>query len=144
MKKRYTALIIDGQGGGIGRLLTQNIKEVFPELLVRAVGTNVMATQAMIKAGADEAATGENAVIVGCKKADLIIGPIGIVIADALMGEMTPAMARAVGQSSASRILIPINQCDNIIVGVENFSLSFLIRNCIEQIRICINKLSED
>ena len=142
--KRYTVLIIDGQGGGIGRLLTQNIKESFPELLVRAVGTNVMATQAMIKAGADEAATGENAVIVGCRKADLIIGPLGIVIADSLLGEITPAMAMAVGQSKAPRILIPINQCDNLVAGVENFSLSYLVRSCMDQLRKSIEKLGED
>ena len=132
--KELLILIIDGQGGGIGKQLTQNIKENFPEIKVRAIGTNVLATQAMLKAGADEASTGENAVIVGCRNADIIIGPIGIVIADSLMGEITPAMAIAVGQSKAVRILLPINQCDNKVVGVENFSLSFLIRNCLHQI----------
>ena len=140
--KQYTILIIDGQGGGIGRQLTQNIKENFPDVKVRAVGTNVIATQAMMKAGADEAATGENAVIVGCKKADFIVGPIGIAIADSLMGEITPAMAVAVGQSNAIRFLLPMNQCDNQIVGIENYSLSFLIRECIELIRKQIVQLS--
>ena len=139
---QYTILIIDGQGGGIGRQLTQNIKENFPDVKVRAVGTNVIATQAMMKAGADEAATGENAVIVGCKKADFIVGPIGIAIADSLMGEITPAMAVAVGQSNAIRFLLPMNQCDNQIVGIENYSLSFLIRECIELIRKQIVQLS--
>ena len=132
---KYTVLIIDGQGGGIGRQLTQNIKENFPEITVRAVGTNVLATQAMMKSGADEAATGENAVIVGCRKADFIVGPIGIVIADSLMGEITPAMAAAVGQSNAVRFLLPVNQCDNQVVGVNNYSLSYLIRECMEMIR---------
>ena len=140
--KQYTILIIDGQGGGIGRQLTQNIKENFPEVKVRAVGTNVIATQAMMKAGADEAATGENAVIVGCKKADFIVGPVGIAIADSLMGEITPAMAVAVGQSNAIRFLLPMNQCDNQIVGVDNYSLSFLIRECIDLIRKQIEQLS--
>ena len=135
-------MIIDGQGGGIGKQLTQTIKERFPELLIRAVGTNIMATQAMIKAGADEAATGENAVIVGCKKADLLVGPIGIAIADSLMGEITPAMAIAVGQSNATRILIPMNQCDNQVVGVENASLSYLIRCCLDQIQKWISDQS--
>lgn len=133
--QKYTVLIIDGQGGGIGRQLTQNIKDNFPDLVVRAVGTNVAATQAMMKAGADEAATGENAVIVACRKADLIIGPIGIAIADSLMGEITPAMAVAVGQSKAVRFLLPMNQCDNQVVGVDNFSLTYLIRECNELIR---------
>lgn len=127
--------MIDGQGGGIGRQITQNIKENFPEMSVRAVGTNILATQAMIKSGADEAATGENAVIVGCRKADFIVGPIGIVIADSLMGEITPAMAVAIGQSNATRILLPVNQCDNQVVGVNNYSLSYLIRECMEMIR---------
>ena len=140
--KEYTILVIDGQGGGIGRQLTQNIKENFPEVKVRAVGTNVIATQAMMKAGADEAATGENAVIVGCKKADFIVGPVGIAIADSLMGEITPAMAVAVGQSNAIRFLLPMNQCDNQIVGVDNYSLSFLIRECIDLIRKQIEQLS--
>lgn len=133
--KKYTVLVIDGQGGGIGRQITQNIKENFPEMSVRAVGTNILATQAMIKSGADEAATGENAVIVGCRKADFIVGPIGIVIADSLMGEITPAMAVAIGQSNATRILLPVNQCDNQVVGVNNYSLSYLIRECMEMIR---------
>lgn len=132
-------LIIDGQGGGIGKQLTQNIKSEFPDLQVLAVGTNVLATQSMIKAGADEAATGENAVIVGARKADIIVGPIGIVIADSLMGEITPNMAVAVGQSNAQRILLPVNQCDNRIAGVENYALSWLIRSCMEQIRSWIS-----
>lgn len=132
---KYNVMIIDGQGGGIGKQLAQTIKERFPEIYIRAVGTNVMATQAMIKAGADEAATGENAVIVGCKKADLIVGPIGIAIADSLLGEITPAMAVAVGQSNAARILLPMNQCDTQVVGVENASPSYLIRCCLDQIQ---------
>lgn len=139
---KYIVMIIDGQGGGIGKQLTQTIRERFPEIYIRAVGTNVMATQAMIKAGADEAATGENAVIVGCKKADLIVGPIGIAIADSLMGEITPAMAVAVGQSNASRILLPMNQCDNQVVGVENASLSYLIRCCLDLIQKWISDQS--
>ncbi len=141
MKKKII-MIIDGQGGGIGKQLTQTIKERFPELFIRAVGTNVMATQAMIKAGADEAATGENAIIVGCKKADLIVGPIGIAIADSLMGEITPAMSVAVGQSNAARILLPMNQCDNQVVGIENASLSYLIRCCLDQIQKWISNQS--
>ena len=132
--KNCKVLIIDGQGGGIGKQLTQIIKENFPFIRIHAVGTNVLATQAMLKAGADDGATGENAVVVGCRTADIIIGPLGIVIADSLMGEITPKMATAIGQSKAIRILIPTNQCDNRIAGVDNYSLSFLLRNCIDQI----------
>ncbi|MFH1513188.1 MAG: DUF3842 family protein, partial [Bacillota bacterium] len=89
-----------------------------PRYSILAVGTNSIATAAMLKAGADTAATGENAVIVGCRKADVIIGPIGIVIADSMLGEITPAMAVAIGQSRAKRILVPMNQCDHIIIGI--------------------------
>ena len=89
----------------------------------------------MLKAGADHGATGENAVIVGARKADIIAGPIGIVIADSLYGEITPKVALAVAQSSAKRILIPFNHCDNIIVGVSDLSVGKLIQNTVEEIR---------
>lgn len=128
-------LIIDGQGGGIGRQLVAAIKSSCPDAVVTAVGTNSTAATAMLRAGADNTATGENAVLVGCRKADVIVGPIGIVIADSLFGEITPAMAMAVGQSAAKRILIPINHCSNIVVGITDFSMSKLMDSVIEQIR---------
>lgn len=127
-------LIIDAQGGGIGKQVVTAIKHNFPQTEITAVGTNSIATSAMLKAGADHAATGENAVIVGCRTADVIVGPIGIVIADAMFGEVTPAMAMAVGQSHAKRILIPINHCDNIIVGVSDLSVGRLIADVIKAI----------
>ena len=125
-------LIIDGQGGGLGRHLVTAVKEKCPEAEVLAVGTNSTATGAMLRAGADQAATGENAVLVACKRADVIIGPIGIVIADSMLGEITPRMAVAVGQSSAKRILIPVNLCDNIVVGVSDASMGKNVQNAIE------------
>lgn len=127
-------LIIDAQGGGIGRQLVAAIKKRFPGQTVTAVGTNSAAASAMLKAGADQAATGENAVVVCCRNADLIIGPVGIVIADSLLGEITPAMAAAVGQSRAKRILIPVNQCDNYIVGVPDLTLARLIEGVIKEV----------
>lgn len=127
-------LVIDAQGGGIGKQLVNAIKTNIPTAVITAVGTNTAATSAMLKAGADTAATGENAVVVGCRKADIIAGPIGIVIADSLLGEITPAMAIAVGQSEAKRILIPINHCDNIIVGVPDLSVSKLVQNAVDEI----------
>ena len=130
-------LVIDGQGGGIGRQVIAAIKQNFPEHSVTAVGTNSAASSAMLKAGADIAATGENAVIVGCRKAYIIIGPVGIVIADSLFGEITPAMAVAVGQSRAKRILIPINHCDNIVAGVPDLSVGKLIQYVIAEIASC-------
>ncbi|MGN0447298.1 MAG: DUF3842 family protein [Acutalibacteraceae bacterium] len=128
-------LIIDGQGGGVGRQLVENIKKAFPDQTITAVGTNVLATQAMLKAGADNAATGENAVIVGCRTADIIIGPIGIAIVDSLCGEITPKMALAVGQSSAVRIFLPMNLCKNYIAGVGKINTSVIIDDCIEKVR---------
>lgn len=128
-------LVIDAQGGGFGKQLVTAVKREFPETEVTAVGTNSVATGAMLKAGADHAATGENAVIVGARKADLIIGPIGIVIADSLYGEITPAMALAVAQSNAKRILIPFNHCDNVIAGVSDLSVGKLIQSAVEEIR---------
>lgn len=128
-------LVIDAQGGGIGKQVVSAMKAGCPDVRVTAVGTNSAATAAMLKAGADDAATGENAVVVCCRKADVIVGPIGIVIADSMLGEITPAMTAAVGQSSAKRILIPINHCDNIIVGVPDLSIGKLIQNVIERIK---------
>lgn len=127
-------LIIDAQGGGIGKQLVAAIKETMPDAVIMAVGTNTIATSAMRKAGASNVATGENAVIVGCRRADVIIGPIGIVIADAMHGEITPAMALAIGQSMAKRILIPVTHCDNIIVGVSNLSLGRLIDHVLKEL----------
>lgn len=127
-------LIIDAQGGGIGKQLVSAVKKNMPEAVVTAVGTNSAATSAMIKAGADNVATGENAVIVNSRRADVIIGPIGIVIADALLGEITPDMAKAVAQSSAKRILIPVNHCDNIVVGVDDLNIGKLIQNVIDEL----------
>lgn len=128
-------LVIDAQGGGIGKQLVSAIKENIPDAIVTAVGTNSAATLAMLKAGADNAATGENAVVVNSKKADVIIGPVGIVIADALLGEITPVMAKAVAQSRAGRILIPINHCDNIVVGVRDLNIRNLIQDVIYELR---------
>lgn len=128
-------LIIDAQGGGFGKQLVTAVKREFPDVEITAVGTNSVATGAMLKAGADHGATGENAVIVGARKADIIAGPIGIVIADSLYGEVTPAMALAVAQSRAKRILIPSNHCDNILVGVSDLSVGKLIQSAVEEIR---------
>ena len=117
-------LIIDAQGGGLGKQIITAIKKTYPSISITAVGTNSVATSNMLKAGADHGATGENAVIVGCRHADIIIAPIGIVIVDSMFGEVTPKMAAAVGQSAAKRLLIPINQCSNIILGVHNLSIN--------------------
>ena len=120
-------LVIDGQGGNIGKLIVKSLTEQRPDLILTAVGTNSVATQAMLRAGASEGATGENAVVVCARRADIIIGPIGIAIPNAMLGEVTPVMAEAVGSSSAKRILIPMYRCDTMVVGVSRKSVSSLV-----------------
>lgn len=127
-------VIIDGQGGQLGVQLIQKIKSNQIDSTITAIGTNAIATSSMLKAGANVGATGENPVIVACRKADVIIGPIGIVIADSLHGEITPKMALAVGQSDAVRILLPMNKCDNIVAGTSSLSTSTIIEDAIMQL----------
>ena len=129
-------LVIDGQGGQLGGQVIKSLKENFAEADITAVGTNATATATMLKSGATRAATGENPVVVACRKADVIIGPIGIVIADAMFGEVTPQMAVAVGQADATRIFLPVNKCDNLIAGVPDLSVSTLIEDVIVKLKL--------
>ena len=131
-------LIIDGQGGQLGAQLVKPIISHFPDVKLTAIGTNAVATSAMLKAGAKNAATGENPVIVACRKADVIIGPVGIVITDSLMGEITDKMAVAIARADAVRILIPINKCDNLIAGVTNLNAGALIEDAISKLHSII------
>lgn len=110
-------LIIDGQGGGVGRALVEQIKKIKPECEITAIGTNAIATSAMLRAGADKGATGENAVKVCAAKAAVIAGPIGILMANAMLGEITPEMAAAIGMSDAHKVLIPSARCGVHIAG---------------------------
>ena len=131
-------VVIDGQGGRMGALLCEKIKKTsqnFPsgtELV--AIGTNSAATAAMLKAGADCGATGENPVLVACRDADFIIGPLGIMAADSLLGEVTPAMAVAVGSSPAQKILLPVNRCNHHVVGVQDYSMARLTDEAVEEV----------
>ena len=127
-------LVIDGQGGMIGRQLITELRGTMPDVEITAVGTNTLATASMLKAGADNGATGENAVVVNCRHADIIVGPIGIVIADALLGEITPTMAAAVCQCGAKRVLIPVNHCDNYIVGVPEQPIGDLVAAAVQKV----------
>ena len=124
-------LVIDGQGGQLGSQVVKELLSNYPDASITAVGTNAVATASMKKAGAARAATGENPVVLACRKSDIIIGPIGIVIADSLLGEVTPAMAVAVGQADAVRILIPMNRCENLVAGVSSLSTSALIQDAV-------------
>lgn len=127
-------LVMDAQGGGIGKQVVTAVRTRFPDVAITAVGTNAAATTAMLRAGADEGATGENAAVVCCRRADVIIGPVGIVIADAMLGEVTPRMAVAVGQSAAKRILIPVNHCANFIAGVADLSVGRLVDSVVAEL----------
>ena len=133
-------LIIDGQGGQLGAQLVKEVVSRYGDVQVTAVGTNATATATMLKAGAKQAATGENPVVVACRKADVIIGPIGIVIADSMYGEITPKMAVAVGQADATRILIPMNRCENVIVGVEDVTVTAMVEGVLKKLDRILKK----
>lgn len=140
MKQTETVrvLIIDGQGGRMGAQLVEGLKNAVPAACITAVGTNAIATSAMVKAGAPQAATGENAVVVNSRHADIIAGPLGIVMADSLLGEITPVMAAAVAQSDAFKVLLPVNRCNHVVVGVQELSMGQLIAQAVQQIgRFC-------
>ncbi len=126
--------IIDGQGGRIGKSIIEQMKKKHPDLELYAIGTNSIATSAMLKAGADYGATGDNAVIVNAADSDLIVGPIGIVFANALLGEITPAIASAIGASKAYKILIPVNRCNHFVAGCKESSMGDYIHIAIEKI----------
>ena len=127
-------VVIDGQGGKIGSLLVSRLKAEAGRGEIYAIGTNSIATSAMLKAGADFGATGENPVVVNCRDADIIVGPVGIVVADSLVGEITPAMAAAAGRSGAQKVLLPVNRCNNHIVGVRDMPVSEMIEAAIAHI----------
>lgn len=137
---RAEILVIDGQGGMLGKQLVAAIIKRVENCRITAVGTNTTATSNMLKAGAHQAATGENAAIVGARKAHIIAGPVGIVIADALLGEITPAMAVAIGQSNAKKVLLPMDKCDNFIVGSGKATVADMIEEAGEKIAdLCKN-----
>jgi prephenate dehydrogenase len=127
-------VVIDGQSGRMGQLFIEKARAAGIDWPITAVGTNALATAAMLKAGANAGATGENPVLVACRTADVIVGPIGMVIADALLGEVTPAMATAVGQSGAARILLPSDKCETLIAGIGGQSMADLIRDAMDKL----------
>ena len=121
MKK---VVVIDGQGGRFGQVFIERIVKAQLQCELIAIGTNAIATTAMLKAGAHMGATGENPVVVATRTADIIVGPIGIIAADALLGEVTPTMAAAVAQSNAKKLLLPVNLCSIIVAGTQTLSLN--------------------
>ena len=129
-------LIVDGQGGRLGKLLVEGLRQAGIKDEIVAVGTNSIATAAMVKAGADAGATGENPVVVCARDADFILGPIGILAADSLLGEVTPAMAVAIGQSRAQKILVPLNRCRNTVVGLQEMTMSQLVEAAVNELKL--------
>jgi hypothetical protein len=128
--------VIDGQGGGIGKAIVDKFRKEFQDKIeILALGTNSMATSLMLKAGANEGATGENAIMYNASKVDLILGPIGIICANSLLGELTPQMAKAIAESPAKKVLIPLNRCNVIVAGVENKPLPHYIEDAVEIVK---------
>lgn len=127
-------VVIDGQGGRLGRLLVEGVKERLPQAQVYALGTNSIATAAMLKAGADFGATGENPVVRGTADADAVLGPVGIVVAHSILGEVTPAMAEAVGGCRAKKFLIPMNSCGVVVAGVREQPLPSYVAQALDQV----------
>lgn len=128
-------IVIDGQGGRLGQLVVEQIKKSELKAELYAIGTNSIATATMMKAGADYGATGENPVVVACRDADVIIGPIGIVSVDSLLGEVTPAMAVAIGQSKALKLLLPVSHCNNQVVGMKNLTMNEMAKETVERLK---------
>ena len=128
-------VIIDGQGGRLGSLLVEAIKKEALPVEPLVIGTNAIATAAMLKAGANQGATGENPVLVACRDADVIVGSLGILSADSLLGEITPQMAVAVGQSKALKLLLPLNRCNNRVIGVKDATMSELVKETVGQLK---------
>ena len=127
-------VIIDGQGGKLGKLLVEQLKQRCPQVQLYAIGTNSIATATMLRAGADFGATGENPVIRGVMDADVVLGPMGIVVAHAILGEVTPTMAEAVGGCQARKLLIPMNSCGVQVAGVQEQPLTAYVNQLVDQV----------
>lgn len=133
-------VVVDGQGGRLGRLLVEEVKTRLPRAQVYALGTNTVATSAMLKAGADFGATGENPVVRNVADADGVLGPVGIVVANAILGEVTPVMAEAVGSCRAKKFLIPMNSCGVVVAGVGELPLSAYVAQAVEALTTELKK----
>lgn len=133
-RKALNILVVDGQGGSLGKMLIEEIKKIHPDYSVTAVGTNSAATAAMLKGGADAGATGENPVIVCCAECDAVMGPLGLLSANSMLGEITPAMARAIGECKARKILVPISKCSVSVAGVRQMSYADYVADAVARL----------
>lgn len=133
--------VVDGQGGGIGKAVVEKLRETFGnELDIMVLGTNALATSLMLKAGGNEGASGENAIVFCAPKVDIIIGTVGIIAANSMLGELTPAVAKAISESPARKILIPLNRCNIEVVGVQSKPLPHYIEDVIQIVKGCIGR----
>ena len=133
-ENRKKVCVIDGQGGGIGATIIKKLRERFEERIeIIALGTNAIATAQMLKARANKGASGSNAIVHTVKKADVIIGSIGIIMPQAMMGEVTPLMAEAVCSAEAKKILLPLTQENVVIVGVSGLPLPQLVDELLDK-----------
>jgi len=135
MSVRKTVMVVDGQGGGLGKAIVERLKKADLPIRIIATGTNTAATGAMLKAGADAAATGENAIIYNTSRADFIVGGVGIVAANSMMGEISPAIANAIAACPGTKLLVPVNRCSLVVVGTPENGLSEKIDAVLEHIR---------
>ena len=139
---RPEILVIDGQGGKLGNQLIAALRSRLPDAVIRAVGTNSAATAGMMKAQPDQAATGENAVVVACRRADIVAGPVGIVVADSMLGEVNGRMAAAVARAGEARVLIPFNRFETIVAGVADRPLSELVEDAAARVAAVARRLT--
>lgn len=139
------AAVVDGQGGGIGKLIIDRLrKSLSDKIEITALGTNALATSLMLRAGANEGASGENAICITVRKVDVILGPIAIVIANSMLGEVTPAMARAVAAADAEKILMPLNKSNITIVGIYNEPLPHLVDMMVKRVEEKLHSYKQD
>lgn len=143
--KQTIIAVIDGQGGGIGRSLVEKLRAEFPKgsgVRICALGTNASATNRMLREGADEGATGENAIIFNAARANIITGPLAIIAANSMLGELTPSMSCAITSSNATKVLIPLDGCNIKIATGEAFSIESSIERCVSIIKDAVNELT--
>ncbi len=128
--------VIDGQGGGIGKYLTEKIRKELPEdVEIIALGTNALATSLMLKSGANEGASGENAIVFNVQRVDIIVGTVAIIMANSMLGELTPRMAEAISLSNAKKLLLPLNKNGLTIVGASTEPLPHQVNELIEMLK---------
>ncbi len=132
--------VVDGQGGGIGKAIVEKLKGAMPEIEIVALGTNATATGQMLRAGADDGATGENAIVHNMQFVDVVVGVIAIINANSMMGEMSPKMAQAIGESRAYKVLLPINRCNIHVVSVEEAPLAIHLENAVKAVKGFVEK----